>query len=228
METYVVGDIHGAFRALEQVLERSPFRPGIDRLVQIGDVSDGWPETPECVERLLAIPNSIWLQGNHDSWTTDWMATQPAFEDIEYIWYRQGGQATYEAYQRFEPEVTQRHFQEFFSKQLPYFLDEYDNLYVHGGYDPEEPIEDQDPYDLIWNRTLWSTGEIAHGYAACFIGHTPTWPDSILPVQQANVWNIDQGAAYGGRLTMMNARTKEFVQSDIVKKLYPGVKGRGG
>jgi len=227
METYVLGDIHGAFRALEQVLARSPFRPGVDRLVQIGDVSDGWPETPECVERLLAIPNSIWLQGNHDWWTSEWMATQPDFDDLDPLWYMQGGKATYKAYQRFGAEVTQRHFQQFFGQQLPYFTDEYDNLYVHGGYDPEEPIENQEPYTLVWDRELWRTGEIAHGYASCFIGHTPTWPESVVPEQRTNVWNVDQGAAYGGRLTMMNARTKEYVQSDTVRELYPGVKGRG-
>jgi len=228
METYVIGDIHGAFRALEQVLERSPFRPGIDRLVQIGDVSDGWPETPECVECLLTIPNSIWLQGNHDWWTTEWMETQPAFDDIYLLWYRQGGQATYESYQRFLPEVVEGHLHEFFKQQVPYFTDEHNNLYVHGGYDPEERIEDQEPFSLVWDRDLWQTGEIAHGYQNCFIGHTPTWPECTEPCQRANVWNVDQGAAYSGRLSMMNVRTKEFVQSDIVKSLYPGVKGRGG
>lgn len=226
METYVLGDIHGAFRALEQVLERSPFRPGIDRLVQIGDVSDGWPETPQCVERLLSIPNSIWLQGNHDWWTTEWLTSQPTPTRLNMTWYTQGGKATYDAYQFLPKEFIQQHLKEFFQQQRPYFEDEHHNLYVHGGYDSEYPIEAQAPFDLIWNRDLWSTGEIAHGYPACFIGHTPTWPESDVPVQRANVWNVDQGAAYGGRLTMMNVRTKKYVQSDTVRKLYPGVKGR--
>jgi serine/threonine protein phosphatase 1 len=47
-----------------------------------------------------------------------------------------------------------------------------------------------------------------------------------VPTQRANVWNLDQGTAYGGRLSLLNVRTKEFVQSDVVKELYPGVKGR--
>jgi serine/threonine protein phosphatase 1 len=226
METYVLGDIHGAYRALEQVLERSPFRPGIDRLIQIGDVADGWPETPECVELLLSIPNSIWLQGNHDWWTAEWLATQPKLPNIDMTWYTQGGRATYNAYQRVPHEYIRRHFLYFFGEQRAFFEDEHHNLYVHGGYDPEYTIESQEPFDLIWNRDLWQLGEIARGYSSCFIGHTPTWPGSNMPVQRANVWNVDQGAAYGGRLTMMNVRTKEYVQSDVVKGLYPGVKGR--
>jgi serine/threonine protein phosphatase 1 len=226
METYVLGDIHGAFKALEQVLERSPFRPGIDRLIHLGDVADGWPETPQCVEQLLSIPGSIWLQGNHDLWTAEWMATQPKLLELDLSWYTQGGKATYEAYQRYPSQYIQHHFLDFFCQQLPYFEDEAGNLYVHAGYDPTLPIAEQDPYDLAWSRTLWRYGLEATAYKECFIGHTPTWPASMVPFQQANVWNLDQGAAYGGCLSMMNVRTKEFVQSDIVKDLYPGIKGR--
>ncbi|GAA3936660.1 metallophosphoesterase [Hymenobacter algoricola] len=227
METYVLGDIHGAFRALEQVLERSPFRPGIDRLIQLGDVADGWPDTPQCVERLLSIPNSIWLQGNHDWWTAEWLATRLPPEDLDQGWYTQGGQATYEAYQRSPPEQLGRHFTAFFGQQLPYFEDEDNNLYVHAGYDPTAPITQQEPYDLIWSRDLWENGWEALGYTEGFIGHTPTWSWSTEPARRTNVWNIDQGAGYAGRLSMLNVRTKEFVQSDEVPGLYPGVKGRG-
>jgi serine/threonine protein phosphatase 1 len=226
METYVLGDIHGAYRALKQVLERSPFRPGIDRLIHLGDISDGWPETPACVECLLGIPNSIWLQGNHDWWASAWMATELPRAEVDALWYAQGGRATYEAYELVGKEQLRRHFKAFFAEQQPYFEDEAGNLYVHGGYDPYLPIIEQEPYDLIWNRTLWRNGLFADDYNECFIGHTPTWPASDVPTQRANVWNLDQGAAYGGLLSLLNVRTKEFVQSDIVQELYPGVKGR--
>jgi serine/threonine protein phosphatase 1 len=226
METYVIGDIHGAFRALQQVLERSPFRPGIDRLIQLGDVADGWPETPQCVELLLSIPNSVWLQGNHDWWAAEWLATQPTMLHLSMSWYTQGGKATYEAYQNKPDSYCKRHFHDFFGEQLPYFEDESGNLYVHASYDPMLPITEQDPEDLIWSRTLWREHLAAVGYEECFIGHTPTWLESEVPCQRANVWNLDQGAGFKGRLSMMNVRTKEFVQSDIVQELYPGVKGR--
>ncbi|SHJ07199.1 serine/threonine protein phosphatase 1 [Hymenobacter daecheongensis DSM 21074] len=226
METYVLGDIHGAFRALEQVLARSPFRPGLDRLIQLGDVADGWPDTPECVERLLSIPNSIWVQGNHDWWTAEWLTSRLPPAKLSPTWLSQGGQATYEAYQRGPQEQLSRHQSAFFGRQLLYFEDEANNLYLHAGYDPTQPISQQKPAELLWTRELWLNGWEALGYTECYIGHTPTWPESAVPRQQANVWNIDQGAGYGGRLTMLNVRTKEFVQSDPVPELYPGVKGR--
>lgn len=45
----VLGDIHGAHKALIQVLERSKFDYENDLLIIIGDVCDGWPETRKCV-----------------------------------------------------------------------------------------------------------------------------------------------------------------------------------
>jgi serine/threonine protein phosphatase 1 len=226
METYVIGDIHGAARALDQVLERSPFRPGIDRLIHLGDVADGWPETPACVNRLLSIPNSIWLQGNHDWWAAEWLATQLPLLEVNQYWYRQGGRATYRAYKQLPAAERYQHFHRFFGQQLPYFEDEANNLYVHAGYDPTRPIAEQDPYDLIWTRDLWNGNQAATGYHECFIGHTSTWAYKEVPCHTHNVWNLDQGAGHHGRLSMLNVRTKEFVQSDIVTELYPGIEGR--
>jgi len=44
--TLVIGDIHGAYKALVQCLERSGFDKEKDTLITIGDVCDGWHETP--------------------------------------------------------------------------------------------------------------------------------------------------------------------------------------
>ena len=41
MRTWVVGDIHGGYRALMQVFERSQFDRERDRLIALGDLVDG-------------------------------------------------------------------------------------------------------------------------------------------------------------------------------------------
>lgn len=66
MKKFVVGDIHGAHKALLQVLERSGFDKDQDRLVCLGDVADGFPEVPECFDELLSIKNLVYVLGNHD------------------------------------------------------------------------------------------------------------------------------------------------------------------
>jgi serine/threonine protein phosphatase 1 len=45
-------------------------------------------------------------------------------------------------------------------------------------------------------------------------------------MQGCNVWNIDTGAAFTGKLTIMDIDTKNFWQSDPVRNLYPNEAGR--
>jgi serine/threonine protein phosphatase 1 len=46
------------------------------------------------------------------------------------------------------------------------------------------------------------------------------------PINKANVWNLDTGAAFTGALTIMDVNTKEFWQSDPLPSLYTDEKGR--
>ncbi|MET0243730.1 MAG: metallophosphoesterase, partial [Flavitalea sp.] len=49
----VVGDIHGALRGLEQLISR--IKPVYDdEFVFLGDYVDGWPDSAQVVEYLLA------------------------------------------------------------------------------------------------------------------------------------------------------------------------------
>lgn len=64
-------------------------------------------------------------------------------------------------------------------------------------------------------------------YSEIFIGHTPTINfNSFEPMHAANIWNIDTGATFYGKLTSMNIDTKVYFQSDVVKTLYPNEMGR--
>ena len=48
----------------------------------------------------------------------------------------------------------------------------------------------------------------------------------IVPMNRCNVWNLDTGGGYEGRLTIMDIDTKEFWQSDDMRTLYPDERGR--
>jgi serine/threonine protein phosphatase 1 len=45
-------------------------------------------------------------------------------------------------------------------------------------------------------------------------------------MKAANIWNLDTGAGYNGKLTIMDIKTKEYWQSDLVTELYKDKKGR--
>jgi serine/threonine protein phosphatase 1 len=45
-------------------------------------------------------------------------------------------------------------------------------------------------------------------------------------MNKCNVWDMDTGAAFSGRITVMDIDTKRYWQSDLVEDLYPGEAGR--
>lgn len=62
---WVVGDIHGCFRALERLLVKMQFNPLTDRLFAVGDLADRGPDSKECIE-WLSRPYFHSLFGNHE------------------------------------------------------------------------------------------------------------------------------------------------------------------
>src|SRR5690242_18008347 len=94
MKTFVIGDIHGAYRALMQCLERSGFDYSNDRLIVLGDVCDGYPDVCLCIEELLKIKHCDYIIGNHDLWAVEW-ALEGKEEEA---WTSQGGFATILSY----------------------------------------------------------------------------------------------------------------------------------
>lgn len=222
--TFVLGDIHGAYHALRQCLDRSAFDRTRDRLICLGDVCDGWPQTRECIDELLTIPHLVYLMGNHDFWSRNWMKEGEA----EDIWLSQGGQATVDS---FRDGVSPQHLA-FLDRALPYF--EYgDSLYVHAGVPPSKRASECTQHELLWDRTLPILARQFAGrevpvhltqYDEVYIGHTPI--SEPHPMKYCEVWMMDTGAGWSGVLSMMEVDTKEFFVSDPVPGLYPGVPGR--
>lgn len=237
MNRYCIGDIHGAYKALLQVLERSGFSKEEDQLICLGDVADGWSETPECFDELLTIKNLIYILGNHDEWLYNWLK----YGDQPLLWIRQGGQATIEAYmRRFMEEGTVFSLQhaELLKKANIYYVTHDNKCFIHGGFNWHFPIIQTDKNTLLWDRHLfevacmWEEQQkeliIVKEFNEIFIGHTSTsyTHPHMEPVHVSNIWNLDQGAGWHGKLTLMNIDTKKFWQSDITKTLYPYEKGR--
>jgi serine/threonine protein phosphatase 1 len=222
---FVLGDIHGAYRALRQCLDRSGFDYAADHLIFLGDVCDGWPETRQSIDELMRLRNLTWLLGNHDQMALPWMKNK----EIQPSWINQGGEATMQSYGNGVPGS---HIS-FLESALPYYTLE-DRCFVHAGFDPDRPISFQGVETLIWDRNLArraleayhtrATGKLT-SYDETYVGHTPVAFGK--PIEGAGVWLMDTGAGWSGVLSMMNVSTKEVFVSDPVPSLYPGVPGRG-
>ncbi len=227
MKTFVMGDIHGAYKALLQCFKRSGFERDKDRVIFLGDVCDGYPDVKQCIEEMLKVKQCDYIIGNHDLWALDWALRGEAPE----IWTSQGGQNTIRSYDG--GPMPQAHM-EFLKNAKPWIVLE-DKIFVHGGFDPNKPIETQDLYFLVWDRELlaharlintFDPGQQISQYKEIYLGHTPTGSSgSPKPLKLCNLWALDTGAGWEGKLTIMDVGTKEYWQSDPTPQLY-GMKGR--
>jgi serine/threonine protein phosphatase 1 len=226
--TFVIGDIHGAFLALKECLVLSEFDYKSDRLICLGDVSDGWPDVRQAIDELLKIKNIIYIMGNHDEWTLNWFLSKNSPK----IWIAQGGDSTILSYSNGIPD---NHIN-FLKNARDYYI-ENNRLFVHGGIELDIELEKQQRNVFLWNRTLVQTAAYLTYIGNCselgsfnevYVGHTPTLNfNSLIPIKFCNVWLLDTGAGWhGGILSMMEVYTGELFTSHPINELYPKFKGR--
>ncbi|MES2701028.1 MAG: metallophosphoesterase family protein [Bacteroidota bacterium] len=238
--TFVIGDIHGAFAALQQVMGLIDLQPA-DQLIFLGDYVDGWPESAQVIDYLLQLENMhpcIFIRGNHDTWCEDWLSGKEA----DKTWLFHGGAATVQSYCDYNEEQKKEHLQ-FFNRMRGYYVDADNRLFIHAGFSSMHgPDKEPYPSNYSWDRTLWETARCIDPamprtsklypkrllrFSEIFIGHTPTlYYDIDVPMQGGNVYNVDTGAAFHGKLTAMNIGNKEYWQSSVVAQQYPNHKGR--
>lgn len=236
----VIGDIHGGLKALVQLLKKLDITPD-DELIFLGDYVDGWSDSANVVSYLIELAKQntcIFLRGNHDDLVHRWLKTGELNEQ----WLQHGGQSSIDAYRNFSDDQKAEHIQ-FYEQMFNYYIDKENRLFVHAGFTnlhgPEQEYHDTGFY---WDRTLWETALALDDamdpsdkyypkrlklYKEIYIGHTPvTRIGKNKPVNKANLWNVDTGAAFKGNLSAIDINSKKIWQSDPVYELYPEEEGR--
>ncbi len=240
MKTVVIGDIHGGYRAIKQLIDRTNFS-NETRYIFVGDYVDGWSESAEVVSYLIDFSEKndcIFIRGNHDELLYKYLK----FGESNPAWLSQGGESSIKSYSKISEAEKEKHFH-FFENLVNYHIDAENRLYLHAGFTNQHgPQYEYYPNLVYWDRTLWemvcaldsSIPEESDKYpkrlklfSEIYIGHTPvTRVGFEEPANFANVWNTDTGAAFKGKISMINVDSKEIWQSDPVHLLYPNEKGR--
>jgi serine/threonine protein phosphatase 1 len=271
--TLCLGDIHARIEALKEVLTKSKFDYDKDKLILLGDVIDGGSNTYDVIEELLKIKNIIFVKGNHEIFFMDsiFKGTLPS------EWINQGGANTLNSYggkvipgtyPEDEPvlvdvmgvRIPRTHI-EFLNKTKLYHI-ENNMLFVHGGLDPNKPIQEQKEDVLLWDRSIIKYAETNNiqSYKKVFCGHTSTqlierefinykcrnckheWEKKYekkedltgnpiceeckstnifqslgctKPLKIGNLYCLDTGAGWDGKLTIMNIDNEEYWQSQL-------------
>lgn len=238
--TLVIGDIHGADRALMQVLERGNVNPS-DTLIFLGDYVDGWSGSSVLISRLIRLQEAnscVFIRGNHDIWCEAWLEDAAA----DPTWLAHGGESTRASYTELQADERKQHLS-FFRSMQNFHIDQKNRLFIHAGFSSMHgPSRETYPSTCYWDRTLWETALAMDPaleekspyypnrlklFTEIYIGHTPTINyGSDRPMSRFHVHNLDTGAGFNGKLTLMDINSKEYWQSDPVRSLYPSETGR--
>jgi serine/threonine protein phosphatase 1 len=202
---------------------------------------DGWSQSPQVIDYLIELEKThtcIFIRGNHDELLLEWLVNKADNP----MWFKHGGESTMLAYANLSEEIIEKHIG-FFRTLENYYLDSQNRLFIHAGFTNVNGVEHEYfPKLFYWDRTLWETALALDKtldsdsvfypkrftlYHEIYLGHTPVSRiNKTVPVQMANVWNLDTSAAFEGPLTIMDVKTKEFWQSEPLPNLYPTEKGR--
>ncbi|NGX82841.1 metallophosphoesterase family protein [Aequorivita sp. KMM 9714] len=240
MRTVVIGDIHGGLKALKQLIEKANL-PKDTKYIFLGDYVDGWSESAEVIEYLINFSQEnkcILLRGNHDELLYNYLKTG----EKNSMWLNQGGESTVKSYSGLSKTEKGIHIR-FLENLTNYHIDSENRLFLHAGFmNLHGPQHEYHPHLVYWDRTLWEMAcsldtripmdddrypKRLKLFKEIFIGHTPvTRVGFDVPANFANVWNIDTGAAFKGKLSMLDIDSKEIWQSQAVHSLYPKESGR--
>lgn len=207
-----VGDIHGNFPALRELLDRVGFDETKDRLYGVGDTVDRGKHS-ELIEEWAKYSWFKTIRGNHEQ-----MILKLDLNDREEReWAVQHGSAWFLCL----PKQEQIEFRLLFGS-LPVAIQVGDVGLVHANVPWHDwgrftaSLEDYWNPDVI-NHAIWSrerardkTGEIPRvkGIRAVVVGHTVM---QDMKVKSENVYHIDTGYCYGGKLTLFDLKTLEVV-----------------
>ena len=223
----VLGDVHGNFKALKEVLTLSAFDYNKDKLISLGDINDGHNQTKECVDEILKIKNRIIVRSNHGDWFVNYLRNM---DDHPQAWIVQGGESSLESYQRSEPGTIPKSHKKFFCDEPVPYHEEDDMLFVHGGFPFGSSPQWETVDTLVWDRSLCyymkqHPNAVIPQYKHVFVGHTTTqfFQNAQHPLTFGQLVMMDCGGGWDGRLAIMDIHTKKYWLS--LKASNPALQG---
>lgn len=207
-KTYVIGDIHGCYQSLANLLEL--IGDNGDTIIFLGDYIDRGPDSAKVVSLLVQLkkelPRVITLLGNHESMFLRFLNGMD-----QQLFLRSGGRYTLESY-GIDPEAGDMDFSSvpeehltFFKSLLLHWEDER-FIYVHAGLKPSLHLSLQTDDWCLWARDEFIYSSYDFGKRVVF-GHTVFEKPFMRPEKVG----IDTGAVYGGNLTCLVLPTEEFI-----------------
>ncbi|MGA2616502.1 MAG: metallophosphoesterase [Thermoguttaceae bacterium] len=205
-----IGDIHGCLAALEAVLAALAPRPD-DTIVTLGDHTDRGPDSCGTVELLRTLGRQtrlVMLLGNHDEMMLKvWAGRLDLLAD----WLAYGGQATLASYQTPIPQgIWPEHVE--LLQACPLYFETEQHFFVHGNYQPAEPLAGQPRAVLLWESLKNRHPGPHYSGKTAILGHSAQKSGAVLDLGHLKC--IDTWCYGEGCLTAMEVYTGQLWQAD--------------
>jgi serine/threonine protein phosphatase 1 len=190
--TVIVGDIHGCFDELIELLDAVRLRPG-DLLVSVGDLVDRGPKPGEVVTYFQQRPNSVAVMGNHERKHV--RGVHSYAQEITRLQLGDGYAAAVA-----------------WMRTLPYFFENDDVRVVHAAMLSAVPLAEQREEILCGSTSgeralaeLFPDGHWHEHYTdpkPVVFGHHVTGREPLL--RDGRIFGLDTGACHGWNLTALS------------------------
>jgi serine/threonine protein phosphatase 1 len=209
-----IGDIHGCAIALRALLESIQPQPA-DTVITLGDCVDRGPDSRDVIEQLLELRQRchlVPLLGNHEEMMLNFLDRRAQPDN----WLECGGQATLESYRNSEQDtgaagqIPDRHVE--FIRSWINFHEEKSHFFVHGGYEPNQPLAGQRWNVLRWHSLRNAVPPPHASGKTAVVGHTSQKTGEVLNL--GYLICIDTYCYGGGWLTAYDLATDGFWQVD--------------
>ena len=203
--TVFIGDIHGCFHELMELLSALKYRPGHDRLVSLGDLIHKGPHSAKVIEYFYEQKLEV-LMGNHE------------WHLLEVL---RGNCKTYPEGEKILSELTisKKKLKQWLAS-LPFYIRDKDFIAVHGALDPaKNKYKKTDPMDMISARYFNEKTQQMIGNIKKPPEHIKPWYE-VYPAdkikdryvlfghwakpqirQYGKFYCLDSGCCYGGKLS---------------------------
>ena len=214
MKTIVVGDIHGCYNELKELMidlkENQEYNENTDRLIFLGDYIDRGDDSYKVVQYIKELQkensNVIALMGNHEKMCVEYMT------EHKDTWLWNGYEYTLDSYGSYKELLKDIEWM----NNLPLYYEDENFIYVHAGINPNKSLKNNSEYELLWVRESFIYNPQKFNKKVIF-GHTPsqnmTGETKPYETYTGNI-GIDTGCVYGGCLTAL------IIEDDKIKKFY--------
>lgn len=195
MQTLVIGDIHGCYSELQDLLEKAGLAEG-DAIISVGDCVDRGPETPAVLAFFRNTRQAHLIMGNHERKHVRGSRNEVSLARSQQISRVQFGSAYADAVA--------------FMATLPLYLDLPNALIVHGFFEPGIACEEQNPLVLCGTmgganylkaRYAYPWYELYAGHKPILVGHENYTGTEQPFIYRDRVFGLDTGCVTGKALT---------------------------